>query len=146
MKNFGLSMEKNINYELGKRILNKALKNTTALYQWLKESCEKYENTLFELPELTGFNYEKAVKFIRTWDIVEELPADKKNLFVIFWSTGFNYKKTLEIFNGVGKGCKNVATLRVLVSNIRKIIKEQYKEKYGTDTFDFNSGNSDIYC
>lgn len=146
MKIFGYNMEKNIKYNEGKKILDKFITETNSLYEWLKKTCERYNNSVFELPEFTGFNYEKAVKFINTWDIINELPTEKKNMFLIYCATEFDYEKALEIFNGVGKGCKNVATLRVLITNIRKIIKEKYRNKYGTDKLDFDCFNSSIYC
>ncbi len=146
MKIFGMRMERNIKYEQGKRKLNNFMKASEEYYQWLMNTIEKYNNTLFEEPEFSGFEIGKAVKYCRTWRIIKELPVDQRNLFLIFSSTGYNYKDTLDVFNGVGKGCKNVGTLKVMISKIRKIIKEKYNEKYGTDTFDFNSGNSGIHC
>lgn len=131
MKIFGCSMEKNINYEQGKHLLQEYIQNTEQYIKWLKEMCDKYDNTLFDLPDFGAFDYEKAVKFIRTWEIINEFPTDKKNLFLIYCACEYNYTKTLAIFNDIGKGCKNAATLRVLISNIRKLIKEIYTERYG---------------
>lgn len=146
MKIFGHSMIKNIQYEEAKKKLDEYIKENSTLYEWLKDTCRKYDNAIFEQPDFAGFNYEKALKFIRTWDIINNLPADKKNLFLLFCSTGYDYKETLEVFNGVGKGCKNVSTLRVLISNIRKIIREKYTLNYGDSETIFNKFDSDIYC
>lgn len=126
-------MEKNINYEQGKKLLEEYIRKTESDIKWIKEMCNRYNNTVFELPEFAGFDYYKAVEFLRTWEIINDLPADKKNLFLIFCACEYNYKNTLAIFNDIGKGCKNIATLRVLITNIRKLIKEIYKERYGRD-------------
>ena len=132
MKIFGLFMETNIKYEQGKAKLEEYIKEQNALYQWYKDTMVRYSETVFDLPEFAGFDYHEALFFIRTWDIIQELPTDKKNLFLTYCATDYNYKETLEIFNG--KRCyKNVATLRVLIALIRKIIKEKYKEKYGSN-------------
>ena len=123
-------MEKNIKYEQGKRLLEKCIKQTDIHAEWLKDMCKNYDENL---PEYTGFDYQQAIKYMRTWDIIKELPTDKKNLFIIYVACDFNYKNTLAIFNDIGKGYKNAATLRVMISNIRKQIKEIYKDKYGTN-------------
>lgn len=130
MKIFGLGMEKNIKYEQGKRLLEKTIKQTDIHTEWLKDMCKNYDENL---PEYTGFEYQQAIKYMRTWDIIKELPTDKKNLFIIYAVCDFNYKNTLAIFNDIGKCYKNTATLRVMISNIRKQIKEIYKERYDTN-------------
>lgn len=130
MKIFGLGMEKNIKYEQGKRLLEKSIKQTDMYVEWLKDMCKNYDENL---PEYTGFDYHQAIAYMRTWDIIKELPTDKKNLFIIYVACDFNYKNTLAIFNDIGKGYKNAATLRVMISNIRKQIKEIYKDRYGTN-------------
>ena len=130
MKIFGLSMEKNIKYEQGKRLLEKTIKQTDIHAEWFKDMCKNYDENL---PEYTGFDYHQAIRYMRTWDIIKELPTDKKNLFIIYTACDFNYKNTLAIFNDIGKGYKNAATLRVMISNIRKQIKEIYKDRYGTN-------------
>lgn len=125
-------METNINYQEGKTKLEEYINEQTEIYQSYKATMKRYSETLFDLPEFEGFDYQQALLFIRTWDIIQELPTDKKNLFLTYCATGFNYKETLEVFNG--KRCyKNIATIRVLVSLIRKIIKDKYKEKYGSN-------------
>lgn len=133
MKNFGLYMETNIKYQEGKQLLQDYIEATETHVAWLKDMCNKFNNTLFDLSDFSGFNYWKAVVFIRTWEIINELPTDKKNLFLIYSACGYDYEKTLAVFNGIGRGCKNIATLRVLVSNTRKIIRKIYNEKYGTN-------------
>lgn len=126
-------MQKNISYEKGKQLLDDYIKSREKEIVWLKEMCDRYNNTVFDLSDFGGFDYNEAVIFIRTWEIINEFPTDKKNMFLIFCACDYDYKKTLEIFNGIDKGCKNVATLRVLISNIRKLIKAIYNDRYGTN-------------
>lgn len=132
MKIFGYNMETNIKYKQGKTKLEQYVKEQNDLYQWYKDTIQRYNETVFDLPEFAGFEYNEAISFMRTWEIIQELPTEKKNLFLTYCATDYNYKETLEVFNG--KRCyKNVATLRVLITLIRKIIKEKYKEKYGSN-------------
>ena len=129
--NFGLTMQKNKEYEEGKKLLQTYIDETNMNVEWLKEMSNRYSATMYDLPDFAGFNYSKAQKYIRTWEIIQELPAEKMNMFLIYCACENDLTKTLEIYNGVGKGCKNVATLRVLISLVRKTIRERYKERYG---------------
>ena len=133
MKSIGTDMQKNMRYDEGKRLLEKYLEETNRNVEWLNEMCNRYSATMYDLPDFAGFNYSKAQKYIRTWEIIQELPAEKKNMFLIYCACENDLTKTLEVYNGVGKGCKNVATLRVLISLVRKIIREKYKERYERD-------------
>lgn len=143
---FGRNMRKNTNeYEEGKELLNNYINEQEQLYQWLKETCVKYQDAVFEVPEFEGFNYYKAVKFIRTWDLINELSMDKKNLFLVHCASGKKYEDTLKIFNGSGKEYKNVATLKVLITQIRNEIRKKYKEKYVDSKTGFYRGDSGIH-
>ena len=148
MKIFGHSMKKNINlkYDDGKKILETYIEEQKEHCQFLEDTIKKYQNTLFELPDVAGVDIKEALIYLRTWKIINELPTEKKNLFLIFCACEYDYKKTLEVFNGVGKGCKNVATLRVLMTHIRKLLRQKYDEQYGNIRFDFDGGNSSVYC
>lgn len=148
MKNFGYSMEKNINpdYKKGKKLLETYIKKQEAECKFLAETIDKYQNSVFEIPDIAGVDINQAIVFLRTWKLINELPTDKKNLLLVFCACRYDYKKTLEVFNGVGKGCKNVATLRVLITAIRKIIRKNYNEQYGDNRFNFNIDDSCIYC
>ena len=130
---FGTLMETNIEYEKGKQILKEYIEKENNLYSWLKDMFNRYENCPYDYsPEFAGFDYNSAIKFIRTWEIINnDLPIDKKNLILIYNACGGDNAKTLEIFNGTGKVYKNKATLCVLICNTKKIIKQIYNEKYG---------------
>lgn len=133
MKSIGLDMQKNMRYDEGKRLLEKYLEETNRNVEWLQYMTEKYATSLCDTPEFVGFDYKKAQKYLRTWEIIQELPAEKKNMLLIYCACENDLTKTLEVYNGVGKGCKNVATLRVLISLVKKTIREKYKERYECD-------------
>lgn len=146
--NFGYNMQTNINpkYDNGKKILEKYIKEQEEHCAFLRESLDKYLNTPFDLPDFSCIDMREAVVYLRTWKLINELPTNKKNLLLIFCACKYNYKKTLEVFNGVGKGCKNIATLRVLITNIRKLLRQKYDEQYGDNRLDFIVDDSGVYC
>lgn len=143
--NFGIDMVMNIEYDNAKKLLEKYVKEHDELYQFLEVLCKKFDEAIFDTPEFEGFNYKKAKKYMRAWDVLKEIPTEKKNLFLLFCATDFNYEKTLVFFNGTGNTCKNIATLRVMISKIRKIIRDKYQEIYGDTEFVFNSIDSSLY-
>lgn len=106
----------------GRQLLVDFTTEMDRLYDWFIEIRERYENSLFDLPEFAGYSQEYAEKFIKTYDIIQSrLTVSQRNLLYIFTATGQSYKQTIEILNGE---VKNIATLRVMIHNIRKIIKE----------------------
>lgn len=130
-------MQKNIEYSKGKKLLENFYSNMDKLIADLQTNIDIYENAIDnpdDVPELALFSYSKAVKLKRTYSIIKnDLQPTERNLFCTYLACDYDYKKTLEIFNGENKGYKNIATLRVIIANIRKIIKEKYKEKYGSN-------------
>ena len=130
-------MQTNIKYSKGKKLLEKFYTNMDKLIADLQSNIDIYDNAIDnpdDVPELAWFNYRKAVKLKRTYNIIlNDLQPTERNLFCIYLACNYDYEKTLEIFNGENKGYKNIATLRVIIANIRKIIKEKYKEKYGSN-------------
>ena len=106
----------------GRQLLVDFTTEMDRLYDWFIEARERYENSLFDLPEFAGYNQEYAEKFIKTYDIIQSrLTVSQRNLLYIFTATGQSYKQTIEILHGE---VKNIATLRVMIHKIRKIIKE----------------------
>ena len=130
-------MQKNIEYSKGKKLLEKFYSNMDKLIADLQSNIDIYDNAIDnpdDVPELAWFSYRKAVKLKRTYSIIKnDLQPTERNLFCTYLACNYDYEKTLEIFNGENKGYKNIATLRVIIANIRKIIKEKYKEKYGSN-------------
>ena len=147
MKNFGYSMARKINmdYKKGKKILEKYIKDEEEHCRFLRETLDKYFNTPFDLPDFSCIDMREAVVYLRTWELIKELPTDKRNILLTYCACDYDYKKTIEVFNGE-KGYKNVATLRVIIAYIRKILREKYDERYGDNRFDFNVDDSSIYC
>ena len=137
MKNFGRTMKKKINeYEVGKGLVAEYVASMDNLCDDYKRLIELYDSCIYpeDNPELADFNYDIAVKFIRTWDVIKnDIQPHNKNLIFAIEASGQNYAKCLEYFNGVGNGYKNKATLHVLVCNARKEVEKKYMEKYGRD-------------
>jgi len=133
MKSIGNAMKKNIKYKEGKELMERYVTKTERYVESLQWMCDKYACTDFDLPEFAGFDYGKAIRYMRTWKIIQELPVDKRNLWLVYLACETDYTKTLEVYNGVGQTCKNIATLRVMVSNVRKLIRSKYTERYGSD-------------
>lgn len=135
MNHSGKTMEKTINteYEVGKEDVANYIKTMTNLYDDYKRLIDIYENTITgDEPELEYFNYKKALKFIRTWDIItKDIVPYNRNLIFALEACGEDYTKCLAYFNGCGKGYKNKATLQVLVCRARKEVDTIYKQKYG---------------
>ena len=100
------------------------------IYEEYSHAIELYENSpVIYHPELEWFNYSVAVKFIRTWDIINnDLRESQKNLLLSYYACGESYDKMLEAFESdtCSKG-----TLRVMMCLARKKVKEIYNEKYG---------------
>ena len=106
----------------GRQLLVDFTTEMDRLYDWFIETRERYNNSLFDLPDFAGYNPEYAEKFIKTYDIIQSrLTVSQRNLLYIFTATGQSYKQTIEILQGE---VKNIATLRVMIHKIRKIIKE----------------------
>lgn len=119
-------MQKNIN---GKKLINDYICSMELVYQEQKElqdlyNADKYDNDYF--------NINKSLKFTRTWEILMSMDnIAARNLLLLFNACGSKYKETLEALSGLNVEYKNEATLRVMITNARKIIKEIYDDKYG---------------
>lgn len=122
-------MEKKIKeYEVGKEILADYLKEMNEIYQ-------DFFNELVNGMDMDEeFEEQKAIKFIRTWDIInKDLKPEERNLFCTFQACGNKSQKCLEVFNGKGGNVKNIGTLRTMIYNIKKKINKIYKEKYNVE-------------
>jgi hypothetical protein len=119
-------MEKKIKeYEVGKEILADYLKEMNEVYQ------EFYNELMNGMDMDEEFEEQKAIKFIRTWNIInKDLKPEERNLFCTYQACGNKSQKCLEVFNGKGGNVKNIGTLRTMIYNIKKKINKIYKEKY----------------
>lgn len=126
----------NMSYEIGKGLVAEYIAQMETIYKEYKRLINIYENCsdADDVPELSDFNYCAALKFIRTWDIMNNnIPAHNRNLLFAIEASGQNYNKCLEYFNGNGKGYKNNATLHVLICKARKQVRKIYDKIYGDE-------------
>lgn len=115
--------EKIIEYEAGKGVVAKYIKS-------MDKKCEEVEQSLREnMDNDEFFDCDTAEQFIRTWYVIKyQLSAHERNLFCTYLACERDYKKTLEVFNGSNKNYKNVATLKQMMSLVRKKIREKEKQ------------------
>lgn len=120
-------MQKNIKLD-GKQLISDYIKSMETVIEEQKQYQQLYLND--SLPD-DYFNYNKSIKFTRVWDIL--LSMDNyaaRNLLLLFNACGCRYKQTLEALWGLNVEYKNEATLRVMITKARKIIKDIYYERY----------------
>lgn len=126
----------NIDYEIGKGKVADYVAMMDRIYKNRLEELKLYENSLWDyVPELgENFDYYNTLRFVRTWNIVKnELNVSDRNLIFCFLACDSNYDECLSWFNGNGRDLKNVASLRVLICNVRKKVRTIYAEKYGNE-------------
>lgn len=122
MMNFGQHMTKK------NKIVEEYIAEMDDIYKMNKELQDKYNNACVDLPELTDFNFSRSLEFTRTWEIIKTMEIAQRNIYLLFLIAERKYKKMIQL---MGNEYKNESTLRVLVCNARKIIKNKYKELYG---------------
>lgn len=130
------NMKINNDYEIMKGKIAEYLAQMQVAYDENKKLISVFEQSLTnDKPELVDFDYYAALKFIRTWDIIQSdaLNQSQKNLLFCYNLCDCDLETTLNTFNGKGKSYKNKASLAVLICNIRKIIKKEYNKKYNRD-------------
>lgn len=115
--------EKIIEYETGKGVVAKYIAS-------MDKKCEEVEQLLRDnMDNDEFFDCDTAEQFIRTWYVIKNLlSANERNLFCTYLACERDYKKTLEVFNGSNKNYKNVATLKQMMSLVRKKIREKEKQ------------------
>lgn len=130
------NMKINNDYEIMKGKIAEYLAQMQVAYDENKKLISVFEQSLTnDKPELVDFDYYAALKFVRTWDIIQSdaLNQSQKNLLFCYNLCDCDLETTLNTFNGKGKSYKNKASLAVLICNIRKIIKKEYNKKYNRD-------------
>lgn len=101
--------------------------------QAYKEDIQRWYNTdeYLQDPYMEWFNCVKALRTVRLWDIIQnELDPAQRNLLNCYYANGQKMDTMAAIF---AVQYKNAATLRVLLSNARKAVREAYKAKYGDE-------------
>lgn len=128
---------RNVKYDLAKALIASYTEEMKTVYEENQKMIDLYLCYYGggEAP-VPYDDYKTSLKFIRTWDIIQSdiLNQAQRNLILLHYACDGNLDKTLNAFNGDGslsKGYKNKASLRVMLCNIRKIIKAQYFELYG---------------
>lgn len=114
-----------------KQLLDNYIEEMDKQYEMHKYLQNKFINGINEDDsELEYFNYKKSVEFVRTWDIIKEMNPIQRNIYLLFMIAEGKYKDLVKLMDN---RFKNEATLRVMVCNAKRIIKDRYKELYGTD-------------
>lgn len=128
--NGGRSTVKRINYNKMKKMVREYISQMDVAYDEYVYLIDIFYNHPFEAESMEEFDIKKALEFIRTWDIIKnELKETDKNLVLAF-EVCRNYKDMLDGFEG---SYKSEGSLRVMVYNARKRIKEIYDRKYGNN-------------
>lgn len=126
-------MNTNKEYEIAKGIVADYIATMNEECEGLKEEIRLFDNDMFESEDFDYFNREKALRFIRTWEIIQSdaITIAQRNLLCAFAACNNKLDACLDFFNGKGKGIKNKRTLAVMISNARKEVTNKYKELYG---------------
>ena len=121
---------KNIGYEIAKGKVAEYIAYMDCVYEDKMKQIEEYNSEITNEFKDEYFDYNKSLKFVRTWDIIKnDINPAERNL-VIASEVAKDYDECLTYFNGI-KAPKNVASLKVLVCNARRKIREIYNQKWG---------------
>lgn len=113
----------NKNFEIGKGQLAEYINSMQELYNEHIELIKQAEESIFE----TDYNIKKYIKFCRTWEIImNKLDTRERNLYICYLFCNCKPEKCIEVFNGQGGNYKNKATMCVMITRIKKKIKEYY--------------------
>lgn len=126
-------MTKNKEYEEGKRLVAKYIEDCDKLYAANKE---RFKDDM----DLSELDYDDdlmtAINFNRIWEIINNnITAAERNLYITYLACEQNAHKTLDVFNGQGKGLKNIFVIRTMCFKIKEKIKNVYIKKYGKCNF-----------
>lgn len=137
MKNSGKNMEKNIKnleYDEAKKKISKYMSMMDAKCRELKKDIKGFDSDMFDSSEYEFFDREKALRFIRMWNIIKKkITPNQRNLLCAFAVSNSNVKECLKIFNGTVCNLKNGRTLTAMVCSAKKTVRRKYDELYGTD-------------
>lgn len=112
-------------------MINEYIAEMEKLYDMHKDLQNKYVyGATDDLPELEDYDYRLSLKFTRTWEIIKSLNGVHRNIYLAFIASGKRYDKMIELMDA---SHQNKAVLRVMVCKAKQMIKEKYKDEYGTD-------------
>lgn len=134
MKHFGRGIKMNINleYEIAKGKVNEYIETMNIECEALEENIKQYDNDMCDSTEFDYFDREKALRFVRTWKIINSnaITIAQRNLLCAFAACNNKLEPCLVFFNGKGKNIKNKRTLAVMIANARRAVVNKYNELY----------------
>lgn len=113
-----------------KQALDKYIADRTNGVNEMRSMLEAYDNSVNEFEEnrFEFFDYNRTQKIVRMWDIIMDLRPQDRNLLLMYEAVDHDYEKMSEFFGQY----KTQATIRVLLCNARKEIRDKYKKRYET--------------
>lgn len=137
MKNSGKHIEKNIRnveYEEAKKKITKYMSMMDAKCRELNRDVKAYDLEILDSTEYEFFDREKAIRFIRMWNIIKKkITPTQRNLLCAYEVSNSNVQECLRIFNGSLCNLKNERTLTSMICKCKKNVRRKYDELYGTD-------------
>lgn len=126
-------MNINLEYEIGKGLVADYIETMERECQATKDMITEFDNDMLDSEEFDYFDRDKALRFVRTWEIIQSdsISIAQRNLICAFAACSNKLDECLAFFNGKGKNIKNKRTLAVLISNARKAVTKEYEKKYG---------------
>ena len=119
-------------YELAKGEITTYIDEMNKNIEEIKEDIEYYFNGAVDSSKLEYFNINKAVKKVRTWEIImsDKIRVSDRNMLCAYAVADYDLPTCLSFFNGKGKNIKNLKTLSTLIYNARKKVEDIYNEMY----------------
>lgn len=137
MKNYGKHMEKNtknMEYEEAKKKISKYMSMMDAKCRELKKDIQAYDSEILESEEYEYFDRDKALRFIRMWNIIKKkITPTQRNMLCAYEVSNSNVQECLRIFNGTLCNLKNERTLTAMICKCKKMVRRKYDEMYGTE-------------
>ena len=113
----------------GKQVLEAYIADMEEAYKWNQGMQVRWLDGLFDADEsMDDFDFHGSVVFTRVWDIImHDLGDSERNLYLMFCAVFGRYNPLMEM---MGEKGSSIATLRVMVCNVKKKIREIYDKRY----------------
>lgn len=118
-------MKKIKEYEIAKTELAEFESKMQETYNYHKSMLNNYKEDVFDN---SFYDYKEGKKFVKTWNIINELPVSSKNLLLLHQMYNGKIPQIMGVFNGLGKPIKNAATVSRQIWKIKKKIRDKYEE------------------
>ena len=113
-----------------KEVFDNFVKQMNEAYNEQTYLIDLYNNSVNpDTPELEYFDCNKAIKFTRTWELIQQLKPQQRNLLICRMAFT-TIAECLRVFNGVNNTKTNDTTFRVLVYNAKNELKRLYNQRY----------------